>query len=179
MTRSMLIALLTVSAALTGSVARAADSSAKTTTAGATRTSLPADDIGFVREALQGGRREVASSREAMTRTKREDVRSTAQRLMTEHMTLNAELETLAAKKGWGIEPRSLPPQTLTPPSTNTPSDDLDRSYVETQIHEHERSIEMFRRQSTGAHDADVRELAADALPRLEQHLAALTKLRD
>ena len=57
---------------------------------------LAADDAAFVREALRGGRQEVAASREAVTHATREDVRSTAQMLMTEHMTLNAELETLA-----------------------------------------------------------------------------------
>jgi putative membrane protein len=137
----------------------------------------PADDAAFVRAALLDGRREVASSRETMTRTKREDVRSTAQMLMTEQMTLNAELETLAAKKGWTLGPPSAPPQPLPARPPGSP-DALDRVYLETQIREHERSLDMFRRQSTNARDADVRELAAGAVPKLEQHLSALRKLQ-
>jgi putative membrane protein len=139
---------------------------------------MPADDAAFVRQALLDGRREVESSREAMTRTRHEEVRSTAQMLMTEQMTLNAELETLAARKGWSLELPSESSRPASRPATEGEHDALDRDYVETQIREHERSLEMFRRQSTSARDADVRELAGSAVPKLEQHLAALRKLR-
>jgi predicted outer membrane protein len=60
------------------------------------------------------------------------------------------------------------------PPADNA---ELDRVFVDKQIAQHERTIEMFRRQSTGARDAELRELAARALPRLERHLEALRKL--
>jgi putative membrane protein len=150
--------------------------------AAVTNAAEPAGDAAFVRKALEGGRKEVAEAREVLTRTKREDLRSIAQMLMTEHMNMNAQLETLAAKRGWQVERPSLPPKvtadgrtSAAPPPDNA---ELDRAFVETQIEEHERTIEMFRRQSTGASDAELRELAAKSLPRLEQHLAALRKLQ-
>jgi putative membrane protein len=147
-----------------------------------------ADDATFVRDALEGGRREVAQAREVVTRTSREDLRSTAQMLMTEHIKMNAQLETLAAKKGWKIAELSPMPPPSSPSSRADDVDadagdsgardaELDSSFIRTQIEEHERNIELFRRRSTTASDADVRELAARAVPRLEQHLAALRKL--
>jgi putative membrane protein len=146
-----------------------------------TRAAVPATaDAAFLREALEDGRQEVAKAREVMTRTSREDVRSTAQMLMTEHMNMNAAIETLGAKKGWKVAPPSQPPRT--PAASGTSGDstrdaDLDSAFIRTQIQEHERNIERYRRQSTTARDADVRELAVKAVPRLEQHLAALKKL--
>jgi len=141
---------------------------------------LPADDASFIREALRGGRQEVADSREAVTHATREDVRSTAQMLMTEHMTLNAELEMLADKKGWkAVEPSAPPPPGSGRTADATPAEgaDFDRAYINNQSRDHVRTIAMFRLQATDAHDADVRQLAAKALPKLQQHLAALKKL--
>jgi putative membrane protein len=142
-------------------------------------STLAADDATFVREALRGGRQEVAASRDAVTHATREDVRSTAQMLMTEHMSMNAELETLAAKKGWEAAERSGPPQASSQGADAKPAEGetFDRAYVQNQIRDHVRAIALFRQQSTAARDADVRQLAAKALPKLEQHLAALRKL--
>jgi putative membrane protein len=115
-----------------------------------------------------------------MTRTKREDLRSTAQMLMTEQMNMNAELETLATKKGWKVQQPSSPPASTDSraESESTAADaNLDDAFIDAQIEAHEQNIEMFRRQSTAARDADLREFATKALPRLEQHLAALKKL--
>ncbi len=140
---------------------------------------LPADDASFIREALRGGRQEVADSREAVTHATREDVRSTAQMLMTEHMNLNAELEMLADKKGWKAAEPSAPPAGPGRTVDATPAEgaDFDHAYVNNQIRDHVRTIAMFRRQATAAGDADVRQLAAKALPKLEHHLAVLKKL--
>lgn len=139
---------------------------------------LPADDASFIREALRGGRQEVADSREAVTHATREDVRSMAQMLMTEHMTLNAELEMLADKKGWkAVEPSAPPGPGPTADATPAEGADFDHTYVNNQIRDHVRTIAMFRLQATDADDADVRQLAAKALPKLQQHLAALKKL--
>ena len=43
-------------------------------------STLAADDAAFVREALRGGRQQVAASRNAVTHATREDVRSTRRR---------------------------------------------------------------------------------------------------
>jgi putative membrane protein len=142
-------------------------------------SAVPEDDAAFVRQALRSGRQEVADSRNAVTRATREDVRSMAQMLMTEHMSMNAELESLADRKGWKAAEPSAPPQ--------DPGDrdgapavaaaDFDNAYVQSQIRSHQHTITLFRGQSTAARDADVRQLAAKALPKLEQHLAALQRL--
>ena len=142
-------------------------------------STLAADDAAFVRQALRGGRQEVAASRNAVTHATREDVRSTAQMLMTEHMRMNAELERLAAKKGWEAAEQSAPPQASSQGADAKPAEgeNFDRAYVQDQIRDHVRAIALFRQQSTAARDADVRQLATKALPKLEQHLAALRKL--
>ena len=142
-------------------------------------STLAADDAAFIREALRGGRQEVAASRDAVTHATREDVRSTAQMLMTEHMSMNAELETLAAKKGWEAAERSAPPQASSQGADAKPveGENFDRAYIQNQIRDHVRTIALFRQQSTAASDADVRQLATKALPKLERHLAALRKL--
>jgi len=153
------------------------DTTAGTSTAEPIRTTA-ADDAAFVRQAIRGGRQEVAAARNAVTHATREDVRSTAQMLMTEHMNMNAELETLAAKKGWEAAEPSAPPQASSQGDAKpTEGADFDRAFIQSQIRAHERTIALFRQRSTAARDADVRQLATKALPKLEQHLAALRKL--
>jgi len=154
------------------------DTTAGTSTVEPIRTTA-ADDAAFVRQAIRGGRQEVAAARNAVTHATREDVRSTAQMLMTEHMNMNAELETFAAKKGWEAAEPSAPPQASGQGADAKPTEgaDFDRAYVQSQIRAHERTIALFRQQSTAARDADVRQLATKALPKLEQHLAALRQL--
>ena len=164
----------------TTAVSPRAGTPAASTAPGAPMNTLPPDDASFIREALRGGRQEVADSREAVTHATREDVRSTAQMLMTEHMTLNAELEMLADKKGWkAVEPSAPPPPGSGRTADAAPAEgaDFDHAYVNNQIRDHVRTIAMFRLQATDADDADVRQLAAKALPKLQQHLAALKKL--
>ena len=163
----------------TTAVSPRAGTPAASTATGAPMNTLPPDDASFIREALRGGRQEVADSREAVTHATREDVRSTAQMLMTEQMTLNAELEMLADKKGWKAVEPSAPPRAPDRTADATPAEgtDFDHAYINNQIRDHVRTIAMFRLQATDADDADLRQLAAKALPKLEQHLAALKKL--
>lgn len=186
LTTVIALALLSAASVVPAAEPSAAGSSRSDTPEDTTGTSsaqpmstLAADDAAFVRQALRGGRQEVAASRNAVTHATREDVRSTAQMLMTEHMSMNAELETLAAKKGWEAAEQSAPPQASSQGADAKPAEgeNFDRAYVQDQIRDHVRAIALFRQQSTAARDADVREFATKALPKLEQHLAALRKL--
>jgi len=186
LTTVIALALLSAASVVPAAEPSAAASSRSDTPEDTTGTSsaqpmstLAADDASFVRQALRGGRQEVAASRNAVTHATREDVRSTAQMLMTEHMRMNAELERLAAKKGWEAAEQSAPPQASSQGADAKPAEgeNFDRAYVQDQIRDHVRAIALFRQQSTAARDADVRQLATKALPKLEQHLAALRKL--
>ena len=142
-------------------------------TAGAS-VGKPVDDLSFVREATQAGRREVESARDALRELNAPDLKRIAAMLVTDHAGANAKLEKLAQTKGWRVPA----PETAPAPPAGTASPDFDAKWTSDMIAAHEHAVALFRAQSQGGEDADLRRFARETLPTLEHHLAELRSLQ-
>src|SRR6185369_8095440 len=69
------------------------------TTAGS--VGKPLDDLAFVRQASESGRKEVAAARDALPQLKNPDLKRIAEMLANDHGAANAKLAKLAESKGW------------------------------------------------------------------------------
>lgn len=142
--------------------------------------SLTNRDREFLEQAAQNGHAEVSASRLALEKSRNEQVRVFAQRMVEEHTRANEELKALAASKQYQppTEPSLL--QKGKEMLIGALSDDnFDRRYVnQIGVEAHEDTVELFEKASREAQDADVKAFATKMLPHLRDHLQAARGLK-
>ena len=158
----------------------AADVQAKTSNtvdapaSGAVPVGKPIDDIQFVKQATESGRKEVTASQEALPQLKNPQLKQIAEMLASDHSNANARLSQIAEAKGWPVPA----PSAASAPPTGTASSDFDAKWTAEMIAGHERSVALYRAQAAGGEDKDLRKYAKDTLPTIEKHLAQLRSLQ-
>lgn len=145
---------------------------AGTETGGAVGT--PVDDIAFVKQATESGRKEIRSARDALPQLKQPELKRIAEMLVKDHSGANEKLSKLAEAKQWPVPAPSTP---AAPPS-GTASGDFDAKWTAEMIAGHERSVALYRAQAQGGEDKDLRKYASETLPTIERHLAELRRLQ-
>src|SRR5262245_33486291 len=99
----------------------------------------------FVKKAALDGMTEVEVGKVALTRSQDPDVRSFAQRMVTDHGKANAELATLAMSKGMAT-PKKLDHehQAVVDSLSSMTGADFDRAYSEHMNMDHSKAIALF-----------------------------------
>jgi putative membrane protein len=134
----------------------------------------PIDDVAFVRQATESGRKEVNSAREALPQLKTPELKRIAEMLVNDHSNANVRLAKIAEAKQWPV----LGPQAPAAPPSGTASSDFDAKWTAEMIAGHERSIALYKAQASGGEDKELRKYAKDTLPTIEHHLAELKSLQ-
>jgi len=134
----------------------------------------PIDDVAFVKQATESGRKEVAAARDALPRLKSPELKRIAEMLVNDHSDANARLSKIAENKGWPVPA----PQSAAPPASGTASSDFDAKWTADMIAGHERSLALYRAQAQSGEDKDLRRYASDTLPTIEHHLEELRSLQ-
>jgi putative membrane protein len=132
------------------------------------------EDIAFVKQATENGRKEVSSARDALPRLKQPDLKRIAEMLVADHSGANAKLSKIAEAKGWPVPA----PQAPSPPASGTAIADFDAKWTSEMIAGHERSIALYRAQAQNGEDEDLRKFARETLPTIERHLSQLKELQ-
>jgi putative membrane protein len=144
-----------------------------TTTTNPTTTStagLP--DTAFVREARTDNLLETRLGGLALKRASNSAVRQFAQQMVTDHTRMGNEWASLAARTGIRITPGlDATQQQLVSRLTSLSGADFDREYISTMVQDHQIAVSTFQRLGPSAQLPEVRQLAANDLPTLEQHL--------
>lgn len=142
---------------------------------GAAPVGKPIDDMQFVKQATESGRKEIRAAREALPQLKDPELKRVAEMLVNDHGGANEKLGELAAAKGWPV-PGPTAPEAA--PPAGTASSDFDAKFTAEMIAGHERSVALYRAQAAGGEDKDLRKYAKDTLPTIEKHLAELRRLQ-
>jgi putative membrane protein len=157
--------------------------STSTSTTGVTATSATASaralgepDTTFLRKAVEGDQKEIASAQAALTSAQRSETREAARMILDDHRASSQKLQQLANRKGW----------TLPTPASTAESDQaratsaaatgagFDDRFVAEQVKMHREAISLYRAQAAGGADPDLRQFAKEQLPHLEHHLEML-----
>jgi putative membrane protein len=127
-------------------------------------------DQAFVQKASAAGLAEVQDAQRALKTSHRDDVKRTAQQLLSDHTAANSKLKSLADRKNMTV---------ATTPASSPPGSgaDFDAKYISSQIKAHEDAIALFREQSKSGTDNDLRAFATETLPTLEKHLSMLQSM--
>ena len=157
----------------TGTETTGTTSTTSTGSTGGSRSSLNTADKEFFIAAAQANLAEVSLGQMARDKATSADVKTFAERMITDHGQANEELKRLALTKGVAL------PAVVDKDQAKSSEDlskkvgrDFDKSYMEQMIRDHEAAVSKFQAASQNASDPDLKAWAAKTLPTLQNHLA-------
>lgn len=157
----------------------AAQTDASTTDTKASSTaSLAGSDEKFIKEAAEGGMAEVQLGKLAATNASNPQVKQFGQRMVDDHGKANMQLMELAKQKNVTLSSESKGKHASEYDKlSKLTGERFDKEYVHLMVDDHKKDVSEFKKVSTSAKDADVRNFAAQTLPTLEQHLSMIEQL--
>ena len=128
-------------------------------------------DSGFIQEVVNDNLLEVRLAQAAEGKAENSAVKEFSRRMIADHTNLQDQWTGLAARNGMRIEPRLDPLDMQEANRIQAASGkEFDRAYMRLMILGHDNTVSAFERQSRSAQSTEVRQLAASALPLLQEH---------
>ncbi len=132
-------------------------------------------DADFAVDAANGGMTEVAASQLAQTSATSQRVKDFANMMVQDHTKAGDELKKMAAAKSITL------PATISDKNQKKVDDlgkktgtDFDKAYVNMMLSDHKGAVDMFKKESNDAKDADIKTWATQTLPTLQMHLDSI-----
>jgi len=140
---------------------------------GGTMSAMTPEDKEFVSDAGMDGLFEVQAGNLALQKAESAEVKSFAQRMVTDHGTANTELAQLATTKGLAL-PTELggPMKDAYQHLEGLSGAAFDKAYMQHMVEGHNKDVAEFEKVSTTGGDADLKAWAGKTLPTLQQHQA-------
>jgi len=129
-------------------------------------------DIVFIKSLAMGSRAEVDFGKLADSRATAPGVKSFAQRMVKDHTDANGRLAS-AARAAKVDLPKDLDPDHAAMRDELTKHDgrDFDLRYVDSQIVDHQKAVQLLIYEIGSGQSSDVRRFAAQTLPAVMEHL--------
>jgi len=137
-----------------------------------TSSNQPVSTEMFVQKAAQAGMAEVELGKLALDKSKNEDVRSFAQKMVTDHTQANNELKDLAKKKNLDV-PKDTDQrhEKVIAELKKKSAADFDRAFAQHMAKDHDQAVSLFRSASNSSSiDPDIRAFATKTLTTLQEH---------
>ncbi|MBZ8140112.1 DUF305 domain-containing protein [Rubrivivax gelatinosus] len=183
MQRAALAAALISFAAAAGAQSAAQQSApgaSAATQATATGRDVARGDRQFLEHAAAGGMAEVALGNMAKERASSPQVRQFGERMVQDHTGANREVMRLATARGVGTPAESDRRQRRSLDKlAQLNGAEFDREFMKAMVEDHERTVELFEKQSRSGDDAELKAFATKTLPTLRDHLKAARALHD
>jgi putative membrane protein len=140
--------------------------------AGETAAKLNAADRNFVETAASAGKAEVEAGKLASDKARNPAVKDFAKMMVDDHSKANDKLMT------WAKENKFEPSKDMKVEHKRGASTlsgqsgaQFDRMYMDSQLQEHQKAVQLFTHQSTAGQNMELKQFAAETLPTLQQHL--------
>jgi putative membrane protein len=135
-------------------------------------------DQHFAREAAQGNLFEIQAGQLAQERAQNQDVKQFAQKLVQDHQQANQKLQQIAQSKGIDL-PKELDEshQAMLQKMQKLQGKHFEKHFVYGQVAGHVMNVLIFRDASQELQDNDLKQFAAQTLPKLQQHLQMAERL--
>lgn len=142
-------------------------------------TSSAVADSAFANKAAISGMAEVALGTMAAAKGTNSQVKEFGNMMVTDHGKANAELTSIAQKKGLTL-PTGLDAehQAKSDSLSRLSGADFDRAYVKVMIEGHNKTLALMKAEANGGQDADLKGFAAKTSPVVQHHLDELTKIQ-
>lgn len=174
--RKLLVGLLTAAALGTGALVPIGETAMVEAQRGRAPT-RPA--IVYVAKAGAADLYEIESSRLALRRARRPEVREFAQMLIADHTRTSAEVMAAARADGLRPAPPMLEPsqRTMIRQLSRVGAGGFDRAYMNQQVVAHQQALTLHRNYARRGVGNDLRRVAGAAVPVIEGHLAQARRL--
>ena len=147
-------------------------SKTSTGSSGGTVSSLNAEEKQFFIRAVQANLSEIRAAQLAVSKATSVDVKTLANRILTDHITANQQLKQLAITKGVALPAVTTKEQNRTADElADKVGKNFDRAFTEAMIRDHEKAVGDFQKESQQAHDPDLKDWVNATLPALKTHL--------
>jgi putative membrane protein len=136
---------------------------------------IDADD--FVDEVSAQGIAEVENAKLALKKSTSADVKSFAQKIISDHTAANKQLAEIASRKKLEVSTEAeLTAKAKKLILEQRDGESFDEAYANNQVSAHEDTIELFN-QAVISDDAEIAAFAKATLPKLQQHLTHAKEL--
>jgi putative membrane protein len=134
----------------------------------------------FAVNAADAGMMEVQAGNLALTKASSPQVKEFAQTMIDDHTKANEELKALATSKNITLPPAlSDKCQKKFDDLNGKSGKDFDEAYADLMVKDHKDVVDMFKKASEDAKDAEVKAWASEKLPALQHHLQMAEALED
>lgn len=156
----------------------AACSTGPGTPAGSGAGTMNEVDVTFARQVALGGHAEVEFGELAVMKSRNDRVTTFARRMIKEHGAANDDLAAVAAEKEISL-PGGLDAEAQRRYTRLGALDGaaFDRAYIQGQIRDHQRTVELLEHEIGAGQDATVRAFARKRLPITLDHLQAAEEI--
>lgn len=127
-------------------------------------------DKQFVHDAAEAGNGEVALGQLAARKATNDQVKSFAQRMITDHTKAGQELAQLAGKKKMNVPSGHGKHHETMNRLAKLSGADFDREYMKSQLMDHDKVVALFEAEADRGTDAEVKAWASKTLPTLREH---------
>ncbi|AFD06340.1 DUF4142 domain-containing protein [Solitalea canadensis] len=137
-------------------------------------------DADFVVKALNMGMFEVQAAQLAEKKASTKELKVLAAKVESEHSKVNEQLAILATEKNI-TAPDSITNdmQDKVMKLSQLKGEDFDKEYATIMLNQHREVVDEFEQISINAVDADIKQLAMDALPAMRTHYEEAVKVKD
>lgn len=146
--------------------------------AGSISTAMAATSNSFVDNAAEGGITEIEAGKLALQKSSSADVKTFAQHMVTEHTKANQELANLAKKLDIEVPDDAALTDKAKKAILEMRDESFDEAYANNQVAAHEKTVELFKKESVSSDNAELKAFATKTLPTLEAHLKAAKDLQ-
>jgi len=126
----------------------------------------------------EGNLAEIEMGQLGIQKAQNDQVKQFAQKLIDDHTSVKQQLQQLAQQKG--IQMPTEPSKRSTgmmEHMQNLSGQDFDKQFVKHMVHDHEKDIKEFQKESEKGDDSDVKSFASQTLPKLQEHLTTAQTL--
>ena len=125
----------------------------------------------FVTKAANGGMFEIESSKFAADRAKRAEIKSFAERMVTDHTAANKELQDVASKVGFKVPDKMDQTHQAKLDKLKAASDSgFDAAYMNAQVDAHREAVSLFTTYAKSGDNAELKAFAGKTLPVIQEH---------
>jgi putative membrane protein len=130
-------------------------------------------DMAFIRDAASSGQMEVRLGQLAQSKASNAAVKQFGQRMVTDHTRMEDQLNSVVATTGVTLNPTiNARHQAVVNRMERVSSSGFDRAYMNAMIQAHQDDVNRFQAETQSAQSVQVRNLATNSLPVLQQHLS-------
>lgn len=146
--------------------------------AGSISAAMAATSNDFVDAAAQGGITEVEAGKLALEKSSSADVKTFAQHMITDHGKANQELMALAKKLDIEVPDEAALTDKAKKAILELRDESFDKAYANNQVAAHEKTVELFKKETASSDNTELRAFATKTLPTLEDHLKMAKELQ-